>query len=67
MREQEADNIVQFGDLTANQPFQHVYMVQQNNMEIQMNYVLTMFEININLKDTQLLKIYIQETKEIKN
>ena len=48
MRSQEANIIAQFGDFLGNHPAQQVMQVQQQNMEVQVNYVLIAFKGNTN-------------------
>ena len=68
-RAQQAYIFVQSTVLRANQPSQQILQVKQQNMPVntaQVNYVLSPFTRNINLGDTQELKLYLQATKEIK-
>ena len=48
MRSQEANIIAQFGDFLGKHPAQQVMQVQQQNMEVQVNYLLIAFNGNTN-------------------
>ena len=66
MRSQEVNIIAQFGYFLGNHPAQQVMQVQQQNMKVQVNYVLITFKGNTNTGYKKGIQIYLQEIKGIK-